>query len=492
MSIRVSSDHTTNPMHHVPKGNDGKKTPPPSSPHQSDSISSSSTSSQGFIGKFFSPVTYIMSLVLGGFSYCCSLIRWPFEKLGILTPKESEAPAVPTKSLEEQKQDLLEAFSKGSHSDRLHLLVYKIASWPGDAPEELFIELFNKQDQEVIEALNDEVFEGVDWGEEAETELPMYLYRALHARDRNSDQESCVDKFRQFLLEFPDYAIKYAASCFEPETPAYSHFRALEILASHRGRTQVFHVEEIDGQDELDAIRNAFVTHFKSLSIEEQCKLVGLVSESHFIEIDKELIENLKPLEKNEEVVRIFETVDGYKTSSNFVMFMHYLLTHDSREWRRVREELFHSFPELRHKYVEAKTNMFVDLRRDDIAHACLLAYETTPAIFKGRLEVLVQSEKGHERTRANEKLLNGNTSAAVRLFYLYKERFLGYQVSLYQKDPVEAEVEFKETWQGCFDFDSGRITRHEDFVREMLSVENDSAYRRAAGDLLAETFGPA
>lgn len=492
MASRVSSDHTTNPMHHVPKGNDGNKPPPPKSPHQSDSISSSSVSSQGIIGKVFSPVTYLISLVMGGFSYCCSFIRWPFEKLGILTPQASKAPPVPTKSLEEQKQDLLEAFSKGSHSDRLHLLVYKIASWPGDAPEELFIELFNKQDKDVIEALNDEVFSGVDWGEEAETQLPTHLYRALHARDRNRDQESCVDNFREFLLEFPDYAIKYAASLFETETPVYSHFRALEILASHRGQTEDFHVEQIDGQDVQVAIRNAFMTHYKSLSVEEQCKLIGLVSESQFMEVDQELIEHLKSMEADEQVVRIFGTVDGYKTSSNFFMFMNYLLNSDSREWRRVREEILHAFPELRQSYLEAKINMFANLRRDQIAFACLMAYETTPTIFKGRLEVIVESEKEHERTRANEKLLNGNTPAAVRLFYLYKERFLEYQVSLYQKDPVEAEAEFKEKWQVCFDFDAGCITGHEQFVEEMLKVQNDSAYRRAAGDLLTDTFGPA
>ncbi|WP_420420894.1 hypothetical protein [Simkania sp.] len=240
MATRVSSEFVKHP-HGSQTGKDGNIKPPPSkSPTRKDSISPSPEPSQGMLSKILSPVSYFCNLVMGGYSFCVALIRWPFEKIGILAPRKSESPPVPPKSLEEQKADLLEEFTKGSHSRRIHLLVYSIAVWPGEDPEALFIELFNQQDKAVIKGINVEVFEDFDWGEEMETELPKQLFRALHARERTLDQEMWVEKFREFLFDFPDYALQYAAMCFEPDSPSYRHFDALKILAGHEGAVKTF------------------------------------------------------------------------------------------------------------------------------------------------------------------------------------------------------------------------------------------------------------
>lgn len=490
MATRVSSESTKD-LHPSLDGKDGNtRPPPPKSPHQKDSISSNTGSSQGVLGKIFSPVCYFFSVVMDGYFFCLSVIRWPFEKIGILTPKKSESPPLPQKNLEEQKGDLLEEFSKGSHSQRLQLLVYRIAVWPGDDPEELFIELFNQQDEKVIKGINKAVFHDFDWGVEMKTELPKHLFQALHARVRTSEQEKWVENFREFLFGFPDYALQYAARCFEPESPAYRRFEALKILAKHEGAIEDYHDDKIEDQDVDDLIQKALSDHYKSLSYEEKRKLIGFVETEAFRKIEKNFALELGKMGDNPKIIEIFRPVNGYDSAPDFSKFVNYVHANSPYEWKQIKEKLFVTFPEISKQYILQQIEMFLDLDARQQVDACWKAYETDPSIFKGRLLTLLQSEQEYELTRANHHLIHGNPPAAVRLFYLYQNRFLRDQVSLYNKVEGEAEKAFIDEWEACFDFKTGTVTNIYEFVGKMEDILKEAAYRRAVGDLLNEAFG--
>lgn len=480
-------DSTPRPSHPTDSGG-ADKTPPHTPPHSTDTLSSheEANSESGVLSSISSAVSLVFSSVMSGFWFVISLVRWPFEALGFLSQAEETTEEKPAVNLEKQKEGMTSTFTSSSHPERLKLLIFQLAVWDVESAESFFIELFNKQDDIVRVALAKQLMPGLGIDlESTKKQMPKLLFEVFKKKqeERTFHEEKLVETVHGFLLEFPDYLLTHVATSFEPEAPTWSKFQSLGRLAAYgRNCVQEFHVKEIEETSSLEAVSEAFSTYYHKLSREEKEKLLGLTDPSLLEEADETLFSLI--VEKSQEpgMEEVFSKVSGYPLSvdsfqEKFSHFLRFLISNSPEEWRSIKYQILQKFEVIREPYFEKLDEVFVKLDHNVRVDVCRWAYESEPAIYKMRLEVIATSESEDAIKDANTHLLHDNYSGTLQLFDAYRD----VEITTNEKK----ETQFYFEWQSLYNFDHREPLNYPNFVQKMKRLQLTPTYKAAAQKVL-------
>lgn len=464
------------------------KTPPHKPPHSTDTLSTheEATSESGSGNSIFYAVSLVFSSVMSGFWFVISIVRWPFEALGFLSQAEETTEEKPALSLEKQKEGMTSTFTSSSHAERLKLLIFQLAVWDVESAESFFIELFNKQDDIVLVALAKRLMPGL--GKDLESTkalIPKLLFEVFRKKQeaRTFHEEKLVETVHGFLLEFPDYLLTHVATSFESEAPTWSKFQSLGRLGAYgKHCVQEFHVKTIEEKDSSEAIDEAFCTYYHKLNREEKEKLLSLVDSVLLQEAEATLFSVI--VEKSQEpgMEEIFSKVSGYPLSAEsfqekFGQFLKFLISNSPEEWRSIKYQILQKFEVIRMPYLEKLDEVFVKLDHNLRVDVCRWAYESEPAIYKMRLEVLATSESEDAKKDANTHLLHDNCNGALQLFDVYRD----VEITTNGKN----ETQFYFEWQSLYNFDHSEPLNYPSFVAKMKSLQLTPTYKAAAQKVL-------
>ncbi|WP_420420895.1 hypothetical protein [Simkania sp.] len=484
---RVSSSERVS---HHDSGGIGKP-PPPKSPHSEDTLSphQEANSGGGISSTLSSVVSTVFDYVMSGVWYIWSIIRFPFEAMGFLSPTEEIEEEKPAQSMEEKKEGMRTTFTNATHAERFKLLIFNLAVWEDPTAESFFIELFNKQDEGVIVALAKRLMRGL--GKDLETtkaEMPELLFRVFSKKkeDRSFSEEKLIEDVHAFLLEFPDYLLTYVATSFEHDAPSWSKFQALERLAAyHDGRAEDFHVKTIDEKGVREAFSDAFSTYYGMLTQEEKEKLLMFVGSSELKSAEEKLVDSIVEECHQPGMDEIFSEQTGYPDTGEqfqerFKAFLNFLVKGSPNEWASLKFRTLEKFETIRKSYFQKLDEAFLSLPMRNRMEVCHWAYESEPAIFKIRLEVLATSDNQEARKEANSLLFRDNYEGVMQLFDAYRDVKVGDK---------GGDLTFYYEWQRVYNFETREPINYRDFCKKLEGLLLTPEYKGAAQKVLDQRF---
>lgn len=494
---------TTRPVtggEHVPKAGapDSKKevkkpSPPPVKP--TDTIESSSTENKGILAYGWSWVTYLVGGVFEGVSKLWDYTCWLLAKIGIMKGAE---PPLPTLTWEEKKSGMEATFAgfKNAPWERLRLFGYTLPHWTEPQSKGFYIELFNQQDEEILEALTDLVHHKLYSQSfyplkkrDVREKLPTLLFDAYSKpeAERTFADVLLIQIYQNFILDFPEYALEFAKQCFAGGQPASSRFEALAILAKRleleeKGPVEEFHSEQINGKDAAEVLQQAIQNYYSRLSEEDKRKILANFDTKPF-EID---LKRLVTAQREDPMmIPLFDQEHGYNNDSE-AAFIAFLGGLERSVLQKCFQAVFAQFPKIKKEYYELIDRAL--LESDKLSSACLCAYECEPNIYAMRLGVISTSEDQATVHSNHQRILRYHTRACIDLFSAYRDVVVAEKLAAQKGlEQERAEGEFDTDWEPWNLLNRGgtAILDRRTLMRKLHEVEMSPQYKQAAKQVL-------